>query len=91
MDDLYQACQTQTTSRAANAPKTDKRATKLLKKSQVSQILQNIMIENAFTYVLFGSYHVLVLKIVHIGKESKIMGKKNHFQYNEKGTYYLCS
>ncbi len=49
------------------------------KKSQVGQILQNIMIENAFTYVLFGSYHILVLKIVHIGKESKIMGKKKSF------------
>jgi len=49
---------------------------KIAQKSQVGQILQNIMIENAFTYVLFGSFHVLVLKIVHIGKESKIMGKK---------------
>jgi hypothetical protein len=40
------------------------------------QILQNKMIENAFIYVIFGLYHVLVLKIVHVGKESKIMGKK---------------
>jgi len=47
-----QACQTQTTSRAANAAKTDKRATKLLKKSKVGRTLQNIMIENAFIYVL---------------------------------------
>ncbi len=42
----------------------------------MGQIFQNVMIENAFIYVLFDLYHVLVLKIVHIGKESKIMGKK---------------
>ncbi len=44
---LEQACQTQTTSRAANATKTDKRASKVFKKSYVGQILQN-MIENDF-------------------------------------------
>jgi len=56
--------------RAANATKTDLRAAKLLKKSRVGQILQNIMIENAFIYVL-------VFKIVHIGKQSEITGKKS--------------
>ena len=39
-DPLDQACQTQTTSRAANATKTYKRAAKVFKKSLVGQILQ---------------------------------------------------
>jgi len=43
---LNQACQTQTTSRAANATKTDKRAAKVF--TYVGQILQNIMINFPF-------------------------------------------
>jgi len=52
IDLLDQACQTQTTSRATNSTKTDKRAAKVFKKSLLGQILQNIMIENVFLCVL---------------------------------------
>jgi len=47
---LGQACQTHTTSRAANSTKNAKRAAKVLKKLLVGQILQYLMTKNAFIY-----------------------------------------
>jgi len=45
-----QACQTHTTSRAANATKNATRTAKGLKKFLVGQILQYLMTKNAFIY-----------------------------------------